>query len=85
MSISAPDSEIPLLPGDIRVWAGWPLFDIKVVQFEMNQWMQAAGLIDGPSDIIRPHIDSFYSTLHEEVEHAEAGLLKIMDWNRGPL
>jgi len=27
------------LPGDIRMWTGWPIFDIKVVQFEMNQWM----------------------------------------------
>lgn len=37
-------TELPELRGDIRVWVGWPLFDIKVAQFEVNQWMQAAGL-----------------------------------------
>jgi len=28
---------VPDLPGDIWIWTGWPLFDIKVVQFEFNQ------------------------------------------------
>lgn len=42
LTVGKPDPELPDLPGDIQVWTGWPFFDIKLVQSEINQWMQKA-------------------------------------------
>jgi len=74
--------ELPELPGNIRLWTGWPLFDIKVVQIGMNQWMEAAGFMNEFGDIVRPPIEGFESRIVEEFERAESGLLKILEWNR---
>lgn len=61
---------------------GWPFFDIKLVHFEMNQWMEAAGLMRGFGDPIRTEGEDWNNCVEEEVERAEEGLLKIMEWNR---
>lgn len=74
-------SELPDLSGDIRVWTGWPIFNVKVVQFEINQWMQATGLVNGLGVIVRPQEEYLENVIHDEVELAEAALLKIMEWN----
>ena len=80
-TISAPNPEIPNLLGDIRVWMGWPFFDIKLVHFEMNQWLQAVGLMYG-FNIVRPKVRYWERKVMEEVKRAEEGLLRIMEWNR---
>ena len=72
--------ELSDLPGDIRVWTGWPIFDMKVVQFEMNQWMEAAGLMRGFGEAIRPEVENWQ--IENEIERAQEGLSKIMEWNR---
>lgn len=61
---------------------GWPFFDIKLVQFETNHWMQAAGLIHGFGDVVRPTTENWEEGFKEEVSRADQGLLKIMEWNR---
>lgn len=81
-TISARHPEIPYLQGDIRIWMGWPFFDIKLVHFEMNQWMQAADLMHGFSDAVRPLIEDWEETLVEEVKRAEEGLRTIIAWMR---
>lgn len=40
--------------GPMRVWMAWLIFDVKVAQFEMNEWMQAAGYISDFCDAVRP-------------------------------
>lgn len=57
LTIQKDHPELPELPGDIRVWTGWPLFDIKVVQIEINQWMQAAGFMHGFGEVVRPEVE----------------------------
>lgn len=76
------DPELSDLPGDIPIWTAWPMFDIKVVQFEMNKWMQKTGLMHGFGDAVRPEIEYWELEVYKEVDRAEAGLLKIMKWNR---
>lgn len=74
--------ELTDLPGDIRVWTGWPLFDVKVVQFKTNQWLQAAGLMDGCGGFVGLPTPEWKGDLLNELALAEAGILKIMEWNR---
>ena len=76
------DPDVPSLPGCILIWMAWPMFDIKVVQFEMNQWMQKTNLMHGFGDAVTPKIESWDYDDHREVDRAESGLLKIMEWNR---
>lgn len=73
-TISVPHPEIPHLPGDIRIWMGWLFFYIKLVHFEMDQWMQAAGLRHGYGEIVRPTIANWPEPFEEELDHAEEGL-----------
>lgn len=74
--------EIPHLPGDIRIWAGWPPYGIKVVQFQMNQWLQAVGLLHGNCEVILPEVSDLRGDLRREIINAEKGLSKILEWNR---
>jgi len=82
LKISKGHSELPNLPGDIRIWTGWPFFDIKVVHFEMDQWLQAAGYLQGFCDVARPTVQCWEAYMRIEADRAEEGLLKIMEWNR---
>ena len=81
VTISKPHPELPHLPGVIRIWTGWPLFDIKVAQFEINNWMRAAGFLIGFNDVARPVMGCCKLYFRREVEKAEEGLLKILSWN----
>ncbi len=27
--------------GTVRVWTGWPAFDVRICKFEMDQWLDA--------------------------------------------
>jgi len=81
-TISVPNPEIPHLPGDIHIWMGWPFFDIKLVHFEMNQWMQAAGYMHGFCNIVGPKVQNRETKFKEEVTRAEEGWQRIMEWNR---
>lgn len=44
--------EVQNLDGDIQIWTGWPFFDIKTAQFEMNEWMRAAGCLYGYGEMV---------------------------------
>ena len=81
MTVSAPHADLPDLPGDIRIWTGWPIFDIKIVQFEMNEWMRRAGFVCGYSDMVYPMVENWDEEFSQEVKRAEEGLLKILEWN----
>lgn len=61
---------------------GWPLFNVNVVQFEMNQWMYAAGFLHGFCDVVQPRVKDWDKRIKVEIERAEKGLLKILEWNR---
>lgn len=74
--------ELPELKGDIRVWTGWPIFDVKVVQFEMNQWMGASGLMRGFGEVVPRAVEEWNDDISEEDTRTEAGLFKITGWNR---
>lgn len=50
MTISHAHRKIRRLPCDIHVWTAWSMFDIKLVRFEINDWMRAAGLFHGFRD-----------------------------------
>lgn len=81
LKVSRPHSGIPDLPDDIHLWTGWPLFDTEMAQFEMNQWLQAAGLLRGYSEAMRLTIRDWEGELKEE-KSVKEGLMKIMEWNR---
>lgn len=70
------------LPGDIPIWMGWPMFNVKLVQFEMNQWMHAAGFLCGFCHVVQPRIEHWDNRIKNEIDRAEAGLLNILEWNR---
>ena len=76
LKLEPPHSELPKLAGRIAVWAGWPMFDVRVCQFENEQWMAAYGSL-------------LEKTGEQEVEHgkrreeAREGLEIIARWNRG--
>lgn len=31
------------LRGDVELWKGWPFFDIKIIQFELNSFVRSMG------------------------------------------
>ena len=69
MTVSEPHADLPDLPGNIRIWTGWPIFDIKIAQHEMNAWMRSAGFVRGygesPYRTISPLViwyDQWYGT-----------------------
>lgn len=68
-----PCEELPSLRGDTQYWTGWPFFDIKIAHFEMNAWMRASGCLEG-------HCDFVHHDFEEDVENAEAGLMKLSGW-----
>jgi len=72
--------KLPKLPGDIRIWTGWAPFDIKLVQFEVNQWLQAAGLLQENFEVSQQEVKDCRGELRRESIHAEEGLLKILLW-----
>lgn len=74
--------EFPQLKGDIRIWTGWPFFDIKLVHFEMNQCLNAAGLMRGFRKIHWSTAKDWETKFKEEVKCAEEGLQRITEWNR---
>jgi len=47
VKVSPTHEDLPDLRGDIQVWGGWPFFDIKIAQFEINEWMRASGCLTG--------------------------------------
>jgi len=63
--------------GDIRIWTGWPFFDIKIVHFEMNEWLRASGCLNGYSEMVLSDDYNF----EEEVQNAEEGLKEISEWD----
>lgn len=79
VTFSHPHSELPELRGDIQVWTGWPFFDIKLVQFEFNQWMQNAGYLSGFCDIVPRTTEREDRNFSTELIRAEEGLLKIKE------
>ena len=57
------------------MWTGWPIFDVRICQFEKDQWMAAydkraedEGEEQWPYD--------------ERHDNAEEGLLTVSGWNR---
>jgi len=50
-------------------------FDIKIVQFEMNEWLSASGHLSGYCEIV-----DFHHYLDAEVRKAEKGLMLISEW-----
>ena len=78
LSVTALHSAVPDLPGTLRIWTGWPIFDIKIAQFAMNNWMRAAGFLCGLSDVVRPMIENWDVQFKKEVERAEEGILEIL-------
>ena len=73
ITFSPPEREIPELPGDIHIWTGWPIFDVRICQFEMKQWIRGAGL-DAETASTSPNTLNLFN---EQVEKAEQALLII--------
>lgn len=73
ITISSPDHELPDLPCDLHIWTGWPIFDVRICQFEMKQWMYGAALDQELSNRSVSDVERF----DEEVEKAEQALLII--------
>lgn len=80
------ESKPHFLPCDIRVYIGWPLFDIKLAQFEMNQFMKAAGLLNVFGEVVQSEGEFWVANVYEEVGKAEELLLKILvdNFNQHP-
>jgi len=76
VTVPGPSEELPDLLGDIQVWTGWPFFDIKITQFEMNEWMRASGCLNGYCEVLES--EEFHFDV--EVENAEEGLMEMSEW-----
>lgn len=68
--------------GVMRVWTAWPIFDVKVAQFEINEWMLAAGYISDFSEAVYPKSEYRGKKFKEELRYAEEALNNIMEWSR---
>lgn len=82
LKVSSSHPELRQLARDILIWTGWAPFDIKVVQFEIDEWLQAAGLLYENCDVIRPEVRDLCGELRREMNQAEEGILKILGWKR---
>ena len=75
LELEPPHAELPKLAGKILVWTGWPMFDVRVCQFENDQWMATYGLLPEDAE-------------EQKFEHAQRryeareGLEIIAMWNR---
>ncbi len=70
MTFSPPEAEISELPGDLHIWNGWPIFDVRICQYEMKQWIRGAGLDNELANMSA----STESRFDKEVEKAEKAL-----------
>ena len=50
---------------EVRVWMGWPPFDVRICKFEMEQWLKAFN-IGSPAD------DSVHDNLKQAIEQGES-------------
>jgi len=76
VSVPTSGKKLPQLCGDVKIWKGWPFFDIKIAQFEMNEWMRAVGCPNEPTEIQQLSDDECMK-FQLEVEQAEAGLFEM--------
>lgn len=68
-------SQLENLPASVMIWTGWPLFDLRVCQFEKNQLMDAYGPLQG---------DDFDKKLEyrSRISKVDRILTTIASWNR---
>jgi len=83
VSFTRSRDEPPNLERDIEVWNGWPFFDIKFVQFEMNSRLRAAGVLDRNCERVRDTYvpDSENDHMFSDVvKKAEEDLMEMSEW-----
>ena len=85
MQLTTPHTELPGLRGELQVWTGWPIFDVRICQFEKDQLINAYG----------PLVDENFEGSEWEKEvveyreyerrrcEVEETLATIARWNRG--
>jgi len=71
-------SKYKSIPGNISVWTGWPVFDVKIAQFEMNEWMLATGYLDESYHFVSQSNCLWNENFQLNIRKAENELLRIL-------
>jgi len=78
VTVSGPCQELRLHRGEMQVWTGWPFFDIKIVQFEMDEWMRARGYLNEDREYGNHNMDL---TKYHHLEIGEEALSNMAEWS----
>jgi len=78
VTISGPCHELRLHRGEMQVWTGWPFFDIKIVQFEIDEWMRARGYLNEDREYGNHNMDL---TKYHHLEIGEEALSNMAEWS----
>ena len=84
LCIESPHVDLPEFKGELKVWTGWPIFDVRLCQFEKDQIMNAYGPIQGnelqTDDQARER--AIYRKYMKRLSKAEHILRVITGWDR---
>lgn len=47
LTLTSPHDELLDLNGALEVWTAWPIFNVRVCQFEKDQWVSASEPLKG--------------------------------------
>ena len=68
IKIAPPQETIEKLPGEIQMWMGWPVWDVRLGQYEKDHWFAAVGVEE-------------YSNFFGDMD-AQKALEVVLRWNR---
>ncbi len=66
----------PTTTGTVRVWMGWPAYDVRICKFELDEWLTACKI--DLANLARLDVYGNNAVANREVERAENAIMAIV-------